>query len=402
MSGIDLFIDEIDSRLHAAVMRKNVLTDLYVDALDQEACWGTIYLGRVTKIDKKLDAAIVDLGNNLMGLLPAKHVYVQNAGPAADRSGIADLLSPGQMVMVQVKSEARKASTREHHKMPRLTMLIYIMGQFLIHSPVAGQVTISSRIENDSVLKFTSRLKGKGGWLVQHNAEDATEEQLLSEAKMLRAEWQRIADTMEATGDKPRLIKAGPTALVRALNDLGARRFEHIHVGNKDVLAQMTDWCAKHDPALATSKRLRLFRPEHLNQKLFEIHDIYSEISTLEESVVYLNGGGSIIIEHTHAVIMIDVNQGNGTSASAVNQEAAQEVSRQIRLRNLSGAILVDFIGMHLKSERIKLVELMEDLLAWDTGSAEVHGFTRLGIIELTRKRRTATYAEKQKVYLAK
>src|SRR5690606_26029951 len=106
--------------------------------------------------------------------------------------------------------------------------------------------------------------------------------------------------------------------------------------------------------------------------------------------------------EHTHAVIMIDVNQGNGTSASAVNQEAAQEVSRQIRLRNLSGAILVDFIGMHLKSERIKLVELMEDLLAWDTGSAEVHGFTRLGIIELTRKRRTATYAEKQKVYLSK
>lgn len=402
MSGIDLFVDEIDSRLHAVVVRKTVMTDLYVDALDQEACWGSIYLGRVVKIDKRLDAAIVDLGNNITGLLPAKHVYLQEAGPAADRSGIADLLSPGQMVMVQIKAEAKKASEHEKHKMPRLTMLLYIMGQYLIHSPVAGQVTISARIENEEVLKFTSRLKGKGGWLVQHNAESATEEQLLTEAKNLSAEWQQIADTMETTGDKPRLIKAGPNALIRALNDLGARSFDHIHVGSKDVLATMTAWCEKHDPALATSKRLRLFKPEKLGQKLFDLHDLYSEIAMLEEPVVHLNGGGSIIIEPTHALIMIDVNQGSGVSASAVNQEAAAEVARQMRLRNLSGAILVDFIGMHLKSERIKLVETMEKLLAWDTANAEVHGFTRLGIIELTRKRRTATYAEKIKVYLDK
>ena len=164
----------------------------------------------------------------------------------------------------------------------------------------------------------------------------------------------------------------------------------------------MEKWCEQHDPTLATSKKLRLFKPEKLGQKLFEINDLFSEIAMLEEPVVYLGGGGSIIIEPTHAVIMIDVNQGSGASASAVNQEAATEVARQMRLRNLSGAILVDFIGMHLKAERIKLVETMEKLLAWDTANAEVHGFTRLGIIELTRKRRTATYAEKIKVYLNK
>ena len=402
MSGIDLYVDEIDGRLHAAVVRKTVMTDLYVDALDQEASWGSIYLARVTKIDKRLDAAIVDLGNNISGLLQAKHVYLPQAGPAADHSGISDLLQPGQMIMVQVKAEAKKASQHEKHKMPRLTMLLHIMGQYLIHSPVAGQVTISSRIENEEVLKFTARLKGKGGWLVQHNAEEASEDQLLNEAKFLRAEWQQIADAMETTGDKPRLIKAGANALVRALNDLGARRFDHIHIGSKNVFAIMEKWCEQHDPALAASKKLRLFKPEKFGQKLFEINDIFSEIAMLEEPVVYLGGGGSIIIEPTHAVIMIDVNQGSGVSASAVNQEAAQEVARQMRLRNLSGAILVDFIGMHLKAERIKLVETMEKLLVWDTANAEVHGFTRLGIIELTRKRRTATYAEKIKVYLNK
>jgi len=402
MSGIDLYVDEIDGRLHAAVVQKTVLTDLYVDALDQEAGWGSIYLGRVTKIDKRLDAAIVDLGNNISGLLQAKHVYLPEAGPAADHSGIADLLHPGQMVMVQVKAEAKKASQHEKHKMPRLTMLLYIMGQYLIHSPVAGQVTISARIENEDVLKFTSRLKGKGGWLVQHNAEDAGEEQLLNEARHLRAEWQRIADAMETTGDKPRLIKAGPNALARALNDLGARRFDHIHIGNKNTFTQMEKWCEQHDPALATSKRLRLFKPEKLGQRLFEVNDLFSEIAMLEEPVVHLSGGGSIIIEPTHALTVIDVNQGNGLSAAAVNQEAAREIARQMRLRNMSGAILVDFIGMHLKAERIRLIETMEKLLAWDTANAEVHGFTRLGIMELTRKRRTATYAEKIKVYLNK
>ncbi|MDP2205588.1 MAG: S1 RNA-binding domain-containing protein, partial [Alphaproteobacteria bacterium] len=103
MSGIELFIDDIDGRLHAAVVSKGVLSDLYVDALDQDACWGSIYHGKVLKIDKRLDAAIIDLGNDVTGFLPAKHVYMPQTGEAADRSGIGDLLSPGQMILVQVK-----------------------------------------------------------------------------------------------------------------------------------------------------------------------------------------------------------------------------------------------------------------------------------------------------------
>ncbi len=397
MSGIDLIIDDIDGRLHAAVVRKGVMMDLYIDSLDQDAAWNSIYHGKVLKIDKRLDAAIIDLGNGVTGFLPAKHVYLPTRGESADHSGIADLLSPGEMILVQVKAEAKRASMHEQHKMPRLTMLIYLSGQFLTHSPIARQVTISSNIENERVLKFTARLKGKGGWLVKQNAERATDEQMLTEAQLLRNEWEQIEAVIEASGDKPRLIKAGPNAAVRALNDYSAMLFDHIHVGSRHTFDIVVTWSQKHDPLLATSKRLRLFKPEKFGQRLFELDDLYSEMETLEDQLVHLNGGGSIIIEPTHAVIMIDVNQGSGLGPSAVNQEAAAEVVRQMRLRNLSGAILIDFIGMHLKAERIRLVDTMEGLLYNDHAAAEVHGFTRLGIIEITRKRRTATLAEKRK-----
>lgn len=395
MSGTDLLIDDIDGRLHAAVVRKGVLHDLYVDAPEQLAPWGALYQGRVLKIDKKLDAALVDLGGGVTGILPAKHVYFPTGGEAADHSGISDLLSPGQMVVVQIKSEPKAASQHEHQKMPRLTMLIFLIGQFMTYSPIARQVTISSRIDNEKILKFTSRLKGKGGWIVQMSAERASEEAIQTEASLLRKEWEQIEAVIETSGDKPRMIKAAPNAAVRALNDYGSGAFDHIHTGSRHTFDIVTGWAAKHEPALATSKRLRLFKPERPGQRLFDIYDLYSEIDMLEEASVPLNGGGSIIIEPTHAVTMIDVNQGSGAGSSSVNKEAAAEIARQIRLRNLSGAILVDFIGMHQKSERIRLVDTMASLLQNDHAAAEVHGFTRLGIIEITRKRRTATLAEK-------
>lgn len=402
MSGAELFIDDIDGRLHAAIVTRGILTDLYVDALDQETCWGSIYQGKVIKIDKRLDAALVDLGGGVTGFLPAKHVYLPGGGEAASRSGIGDLLQPGQMILVQVKAEAKRLSLHEQHKMPRLTMLVYLIGQFLTHSPVAGQVTISSNIEDEKVLKFTASLKGKGGWLVQPNAARASEEQMETEAQLLRAEWEQITAVAETIGERPRLVRAGPNAALRALGDYSAGRFDHIYAGNKHCLEIVLQWAARHEPPLADSKRLRLFRPEKPQQRLFDLNDLYSELETLEETIVPLNGGGSIVIEPTHAVIMIDVNQGSAPGITAVNQEAAAEIVRQIRLRNLSGAILVDFIGMNQRSERIRLSDGMAAMLSGDHAAAMVHGFTRLGIIEITRKRRTATLAEKRKVYLNK
>lgn len=170
-----------------------------------------------------------------------------------------------------------------------------------------------------------------------------------------------------------------------------------MHVGNKSILGLMTGWCEKHFPGLAASRRLRLFKPEKPGRRLFDIHDIYSQLESLQDSRVDLKGGGSIVIEPTSAMTVIDVNQGNAGNITRVNQAAVEEIVRQTRLRSLSGAILVDFINMHQKPERLRLLEALQTAFADDKAHAQVHGFTRLGVIELTRKRRSAALAEKLK-----
>ena len=219
MSGLELYVDDIEGRLTAAVMEKGRLSDLYIDGGDMTGTWASIYLGKVTKIDNKLDAAIVDLGNGLSGFLPAKHVHFQDADASEARSGIGQLLKPGQMVMVQIKSEARKGSRHEQQKMPRLTTKIYIIGQFCVYCPIASRVTMSRRLTNESIIAFTAKLKNKGGWIIQQNADNAAEADILQETSLLEKEWDIICAARDASRDQPRMLRAGPNALYRALAD---------------------------------------------------------------------------------------------------------------------------------------------------------------------------------------
>jgi ribonuclease E/ribonuclease G len=329
------------------------------------------------------------MGEGLTGYLPAKY--------AVGEGGIAERLRGGQTVLVQVRSEAKRSTLHESHKIPRLTMNLHVPGLFLTHIPTADPETVSSKIDDGKIPAVVSGLKGKGGWVVQRAAENADERDIEHEAKYLQEIGQKILGAKETMQDKPGRVKAGPNAMFRALTDYGASSFEHIYVGNKQLLDLMTNWCARHLPALAASKRLRLFKPEKYGQKLFDIYDVFSEIAALQEDQVCLNSGGTIIIEPTSAMTVIDVNQGSADSITIANQSAAKEIARQCRLRNLSGAILIDFINMDQKSERARLQETMQEVFANDTANAQVHGFTRLGIIELTRKRRTASLAEKLK-----
>lgn len=395
MSGIDLLVDEVDGRLHCAIVKKQLLTDLYTDPSDLSGAWASIYLGKVVKIDTKLDAAIVDLGNGMQGFLAAKHVSFQGGRESEKRTGIASMLKSGQMLLVQVKAEGKRGSLNENHKMPRLTTKLYVLGHHMVYCPLTNPVTMSRHIERTDVLNMTAKLKAKGGWILHGHAEKEDVEILKTEADKLMGEWSVIHAAEASSEGRPRLLKGGPTALHRVLFDYGAGAFDHIHAGSRKLFDAMAQWCEKYDPPLATSKRLRLFKPDKPGRSLFDTEDVLSELDILQEKRIELNSGGSIIVEQTHAMTMIDVNQGSADSILAANQDAAQEAARQIRLRNLSGAILIDFIGMEERTQRAKLLDMLEKAFDNDPAAAQIHGFTRLGIIEITRKRRTATYAEK-------
>jgi len=394
MSDLELLVDEIEGHLYAAVVSDGMLTDLYVDPINTTASWGSIYLGKVIKIDTRMDAAIVDLGDGITGYLATKHIRTHGADESETRTGLSELLSSGQMILTQIKSEGRCRTKNENGKLSRLTMKVYVPGQFLVYSPTSKQVTISQKIENEKTLAITAKLKNKYGWIVQHHAQKASEEEIEHESKYLEESWKNILSARDAHQGKPGLLKEGPNALFRALGDYGAFNFEHIHVGNKKILNLMTGWSGRHLPALATSKRLRLFKPSVTGQSLFDTHDLHTELEKLQESQVPLASGGTIIIEPTSALTIIDINQGNADNIPAVNMAASHEIARQSRLRNLSGAILIDFISIDRKSDRIRLLEALTKDFIDDFAVAQVHGYTRLGIVEITRKRRNTTLSE--------
>ncbi len=394
MSHYELFADTIDGRLHVAVMQKGIVQNIYVDHADMSLSWSSIYCGKVTKIDTKLDAAIIDLGNGHSGFLSAKHVHTKDADSSQKRTGIADLVKPGEILLVQVKSEAKKGSLHENHKLPRLTTKVYLMGQYLAYGPNAHQVSISHKIKNDKTHQVASSLPGKGAWIVHTTSDKVEEDALRHEATSLLTKWEKI-EASAKSADMPRLISPGLNALERALCDYGTPDLEHLYVGNKDILDLAMKWSQIHAPALAASKRLRLHKPEPTAQHLFDLHDIYTAIEDTRSPRINLPSGGSVVLEQTHAMIVADVNQGNASAAAGANREAATEIARHIRLRNLSGAILIDFIDTGQKSDRADVLDILEKALASDRAQAQVHGFTRLGIVEITRKRRSATLAEK-------
>lgn len=307
-TGYDLLIDHIDGRLHAAVTCKNGLFDLYADGADNTARWGAVYLGKIVKIDRKLKAAVVSLGD-IDGLLPLTEAH-----------------KPGDMIPVIVKAEGRQAADLDAHKLPRL-------------APAADGTVI--------------------------------------------------------TGGDVGLRIPAPDALLRALGDYGAEAFDHIHVADKPLLNRLIDWSALHAPALAQSKRLRLFRPERPGQRLFDQDDIFGALENLGASMLPLPGGGDVIFDQTHAALVVDVNQGSAATIPCVNRAAAEEITKQLRLRNISGVVLVDFINMPKKDDRTALLEHLQKLADADKAGLQIHGFTRLGILEMTRKRRDGAYAEK-------
>lgn len=397
MSTLELMVDIIDGRLHAAVVDKGVLSDLYVDAITTPTPWASIYKGKVAKIDKRLDGAIVDLGGGLQGFLPSKHISFPDSDGSEDRTGIADLLKNGDTVMVQIKAEAKRSGVFEQEKLPRLTTKLNLLGQYMIYCPLASRVTMSRNIESHEILGLTAKLKGKGGWIVQTAAEKADESEILAETDRLIEEWNIIVAGKETGDDKPRMLKSGPNAVYRALFDYGAHAFEHIHAGCKQTFDIIAGWAEKYQPALATSKRLRLFKPEKAGQSLFDIYDLHAELDIMKDAHVHLSSGGSLIIEPTHAVVVVDVNQGSAASIVETNLEAAKILARQIMLRNLNGAILADFINMPMKTERIRVLDELERCLQNSHTLSQVHGFSRIGIVEITRKRRTAMYHEKLK-----
>nr|WP_211105261.1 ribonuclease E/G [Azospirillum brasilense] len=379
----------------AAVLTGGRLTDLYIDHAERPSLLGHVFLGRVERIATGLDGAFVDLGTGKSGLLSALDARGPKGRPKAKGERIGNLLRTGQTVLVQVRADATGA------KGPSLTMDITLPGRFLVHAPLGRDVAVSKRLgsgpERTELARRIQDIAPGTGWIVRAGAATAPDGLLAAESDALHLAWRQVRDAAERGGG-PSLLLTGPDAPRRALIEHGAAAPSRIIVDDAALARDLADWCADRAPDL--EERVEPFdarllaAPSDGRQRLFDLRDLDAEIETLLGTRVPLSGGGSLVIERTEAMTVVDVNAGERGNPLDVNLEAAAEIARQLRLRNAGGIVVVDFVNMRNRGDAERLLNALSRAVEDDPAQTQVYGLSKLGLVEMTRARRGTALAE--------
>lgn len=373
---IDILADRRGALTRVAVLTGGRLSDLYLDRTDRPSLVGAVVAGRVDRIQAGLNAAFVDLGGGVMGMLAAQDVRgVTSDGPPR----IGRLLRAGQTVVVQVKAEGAG------DKAAPLTMDVSLPGRFLIHVPYAAGLGLSKRLgeAREALARRVETLIGEAGWIVRAAALTADDSTLIAEAHALAAVWRTIGQS----GAAPAVRLPSPGALTRALVEQGAGPLRRVAVEDDTLFAAAEEWLSAFAPGLAGCL-------ERSGPGLFETVDLDAELAVLAGRRVPLPGGASLAIDRTEALTVIDVNAGDRGNPMDVNRDAALEVARQLRLRNIGGIVIVDFLNMRARGDGDRLLRTLSQAVADDPVQTQVYGVSKLGLVEMTRARRGISLAD--------
>ncbi len=345
---------------------------------------GDIFLGTVENVLPGIDAAFVNIGESEKN----GFIHVNDLGPLKLKkatAGITELLEPRQKVLVQVMKEPTGS------KGPRLTGNIALPGRYLVLQPYGQGVNISRRISNESE---RNRLRALGvlvkppstGLLIRTEAEDISEEFLIDDIENLLKEWELIQQASESCSP-PILLNRDEDFIHRILRDNCGQKVSHIIVDNTEAIGRVKNFFGKNSKDLSIELHSD-------SQNILEKHRVISAINDALKPRVDLPSGGYIIIEPTEALTVIDVNSGSFTrSANSretvlwTNCEAAIEIARQLKLRNIGGVIIIDFIDMDTRRDQLQLLEHFTSAINGDSARPQIASLTELGLVELTRKR---------------
>ncbi len=367
--------------------------------------WGSVYWAKVTHIDKTLDAAFIDLDGENSGLLTNADVRILQKDGSYKKGGdvaIGKLIKSGQMIAVQAKSgylpQLDSTDLTFEDKSVRVSMDITLPGRHLILAPMMINNRISSRItdkkQRKAMMKMLGSVDNIKGCILRASAADVQTDILMREGKILKNMWEQIQEFF--SGNEVGLIMEGPNAIQRSIGDNAHRTINTIEITTMEKYQEIEEWCEIFAPDLVT-KIVPIDLPhQNVELELFDLRDMLDQIEHLFQPYVILKNTGNIIIQETAALTAIDVNRGGDKrNRLSVNLEAAEQIGRQLRLRNLGGIIIIDFLKMTNKKDKEALLSAIRDIAADDPCTVQVHGLTSLGLIELTRKRRTPALQER-------
>jgi len=370
-----------------AVLEDNVLVEHYVARATQSSIAGNIYLGKVQNVLPGMEAAFVDIGQPRNAVLYVGEVMAEAdeeiEGNAQPR--IEQVLTPGQSVIVQVTKDPMGS------KGARLTTEISLAGRYVVLVPRGSGLGISRRLEDDErqrLRDISRRLKPEGfGLIVRTAGEGATEEELTRDIGRLTRLWEEI-DGRSGKASPPQEIYIEPDLVIRVIRDHFSREYERLVIGDKDTYERVRSYVQAVDPDLLDRVSL------HTGPlSLFEAENVTQQLKKALERRVWLPSGGQIVIDRTEALTVIDVNTARFVGRKSLedtvlknNLEAAAEVVRQLRLRDIGGIIIIDFIDMVLERNRENVLKTLRRELDRDRTKTQVIGISPLGLVEMTRK----------------
>jgi ribonuclease E len=391
-----MIIRQRDDLTQIAVLEDDILVEHYVDRESATSLIGNVYLARVQNVLPSMEAAFVDIGRGRNAVIYAGEVDWDSFGAQGQNRKVEKVLKSGQTVLVQVTKDPVGA------KGARLTNHVSIPGRYIVYAPSGHLSGISRKLpenERKRLKDILSGLVGEASVIVRTAAEGASEDELVRDVNRLKAQWSDIEKKV-ATGHAPQLLYGEPDLTVRIVRDLFTEDFSELIVsGNAgpddayDAIAGYVEHVAPH-----LADRLKRYEPgpdDGDDVDAFSRFRIDEQISKALERKVFLPSGGSLVIDRTEAMTVIDVNTGKFTGSggnleatvTSNNLEAAEEIVRQLRLRDVGGIIVIDFIDMVLPANRELLLRRLVECLGRDRTRHQVAEVTSLGLVQMTRKK---------------
>ncbi|WP_051275728.1 Rne/Rng family ribonuclease [Desulfovirgula thermocuniculi] len=386
----EIVVDVSAEQTRVALLEEGVLVELYLEEGPGDRLVGNIYRGRVKNVLPGMQAAFVDIGLARNAFLHVEDL-VPPGTPFLPR--ISDLLKPGQEIVVQVVKEPMGT------KGAKVTTRITLPGRYLVLMPTVNYVAISRRIgeeeKRERLRELAARCRPPGmGVIVRTAAKDAAAEELAREMKLLCGLWEKIRRRAREQ-PVPGLLHRDLELVQRTLRDVFTEEVHRLVVNSRAAYEAIMDWLELAAPAL----KYRVFLRE--GEDLFWLYGIESEIRRALARKVWLACGGYLVFDQTEALTVIDVNTGKYVGGASLeetvlrtNVEAAREIARQLRLRNIGGIIIIDFIDMSREDHRRQVLEVLEEGLQRDRTRTQVLGITQLGLVEMTRKKTRPSLAE--------
>lgn len=398
MINEQILVNVTPQETRVAIVQHGALQELHIERSSTRGIVGNVYLGKVVRVLPGMQSAFIDIGLERAAFLHVADLWEHRAfnhhqsrqpGQQQPPPPIEKMLFEGQSLIVQVSKDPLGT------KGARLTTQISLAGRMLVHLPQDPHIGVSQRIEDEREReelrnKVASVLPedNQGGFIVRTHAEEATTEELIADVQYLRRRWAEVIG-LTRTKPTPSLIYQDLSMEERVVRDLVSADTQSILIDSKEALKKLQEFSETYAPEV--KDRLQLHQGE---RPLFEMYNIEEELQRALGRRVDLKSGGYLIIDQTEALTTVDVNTGGYVGARnfdetifKTNLEAAQAIARQLRLRNLGGIVVIDFIDMHSEDHKSQVLAELNKALARDRARTTVTDFSTVGLVEMTRKR---------------